>query len=82
MDRGISRVEVQVDDGDWREASLSTRISDTTWVQWQLDWEAAPGDHRVRVRATDGTGETQTETESRPDPDGARGWHSVPFRVG
>jgi DMSO/TMAO reductase YedYZ molybdopterin-dependent catalytic subunit len=82
MDRGISRVEVQVDDGDWREASLSTRISDTTWVQWQLDWEPGPGDHRVRVRATDGTGETQTETESRPDPDGARGWHSVPFRVG
>jgi DMSO/TMAO reductase YedYZ molybdopterin-dependent catalytic subunit len=82
MDRGIARVEVQVDDGDWREASLSTRISDTTWVQWQLDWDVAPGDHRVRVRATDGTGETQTETESRPDPDGARGWHSVPFRVG
>jgi DMSO/TMAO reductase YedYZ molybdopterin-dependent catalytic subunit len=82
MDRGIARVEVQVDDGDWREASLSTRISDTTWVQWQLDWEPGPGDHRVRVRATDGTGETQTETESRPDPDGARGWHSVPFRVG
>jgi DMSO/TMAO reductase YedYZ molybdopterin-dependent catalytic subunit len=82
MDRGISRVEVQVDDGGWREASLSTRIADTTWVQWQLDWEVVPGDHRVRVRATDGTGETQTETESRPDPDGARGWHSVPFRVG
>jgi hypothetical protein len=82
VDRGISKVEVQVDDGEWREASLSTPISDATWVQWQLDWPAAAGDHRVRVRATDGTGETQTETPSRPDPDGARGWHSVSFSVG
>ena len=82
MDRGISKVEVQVDDGEWREATLSTAISDTTWVQWQLDWEATPGDHRVTIRATDGTGETQTETATRPDPDGARGWHSVSFKVG
>jgi DMSO/TMAO reductase YedYZ molybdopterin-dependent catalytic subunit len=81
-DRGIAKVEVQVDEGDWREASLSVPISDATWVQWRLDWETAPGDHRVRVRATDTTGETQTEAETRPDPDGARGWHSIPFRVG
>jgi DMSO/TMAO reductase YedYZ molybdopterin-dependent catalytic subunit len=81
-DRGISKVEVQVDDGDWREATRSTPISDATWVQWQIEWEVAAGDHRVRVRATDGTGETQTEVASRPDPDGARGWHTVTFSAG
>ncbi len=32
-DRGISKVEVAID-GAWREADLSTPISDTTWVQW------------------------------------------------
>ena len=80
-DRGVSKVEVQVDDGEWREASLSAPISDTTWLQWRVDWDAATGDHRVRVRATDGNGETQTEAASRPDPDGARGWHAVRFSV-
>ena len=80
-DRGIARVEVQVDEGDWREASMSTPISDTTWLQWRVDWDATAGDHRVRVRATDATGETQTEVETRPDPNGARGWHTVRFSV-
>ncbi|HEX5588971.1 MAG TPA: sulfite oxidase, partial [Candidatus Limnocylindrales bacterium] len=81
-DRGIRRVEVQVDGGEWREATLSEPISDATWVQWRVDWDATAGDHEVRVRATDGNGETQTETPTRPDPDGARGWHTVGFSVG
>ncbi len=81
IDRGVSKVEVQVDEGAWREATLSEPISDATWIQWRIDWDAVPGDHRVRVRATDSTGETQTEAASRPDPDGARGWHVIPFSV-
>ena len=81
MDRGVSKVEVQVDDHAWRAASLSTPISEATWVQWRIDWQAVPGEHRVRVRATDGTGETQTEDATRPDPSGARGWHTVRFSV-
>jgi hypothetical protein len=74
-DRGISKVEVQVDGGDFREAMLSTPISNATWVQWRLDWDATPGDHTIVVRATDGKGELQTVDRTRPDPDGARGWH-------
>jgi len=73
--RGISRVEVQVDDGPWQDARLGEVRSDATWRQWMLPWDATPGSHRLRVRATDGTGQTQTEAESRPDPDGATGWH-------
>ncbi len=81
-DRGISKVEVRVDDGEWRAATTSTPISDTTWLQWEIDWDATAGDHQVSVRATDGTGATQPEERTRPDPDGARGWHTVPFSVG
>lgn len=81
-DRGISKVEVQLDEGAWVEAMLSAPISEATWVQWKVDLETAAGDHRLRVRATDGRGETQTETVTRPDPDGARGWHTIPFRTG
>ena len=80
-DRGIARVEVQVDEGEWQEALISTPISDATWVQWVLRWEATSGDHRLKVRATDGTGEVQTADTSRPDPDGARGHHTISVQV-
>ena len=80
-DRGISRVEVEVD-GTWHEARLSAPISDATWVQWVYDWPAIPGQHVLRVRATDGSGEPQTELRSPPAPDGARGWHTVSVDVG
>ena len=74
-DRGVARVEVQIDGGDWHDAVLSHPISDATWVQWKLDWAPAPGDHTLVVRATDKTGATQPVERTRPDPDGARGWH-------
>jgi DMSO/TMAO reductase YedYZ molybdopterin-dependent catalytic subunit len=80
-DRGISGVEVQVDEEGWQPAELSTPISDATWVQYLYRWEAAAGDHVLRVRATDGEGVVQTEERSRPDPDGARGHHTVRVRV-
>ena len=79
-DRGIDKVEVAID-GEWREAQLSTPISDTTWVQWVVAWDATPGQHTVSVRATDGAGEVQEERPSRPAPDGARGWHTVSITV-
>ena len=79
-DRGVTRVEVAID-GEWRDAELSTPISDTTWVQWVVRWDATPGQHEIRVRATDGSGVVQGELPSRPAPDGARGWHGARFSV-
>ena len=80
-DRGISKVEVQVDDEPWTAAEVSTPISDATWVQWLYRWEATAGEHLLRVRATDGNGDTQTEKETRPPPDGARGRHTIRVTV-
>ena len=79
-DRGVSRVEVSVD-GAWQDARLSKPISDSTWVQWVLDWNATPGRHVIQVRATDGTGVVQVETSTQPAPDGARGWHKISVEV-
>ena len=79
-DRGISKVEVGIDD-DWQAAQLSTPISEATWVQWVYPWDATPGQHRVQVRATDGSGAIQEKIPSRPAPDGARGWHTVEISV-
>jgi DMSO/TMAO reductase YedYZ molybdopterin-dependent catalytic subunit len=82
VDRGVSAVEVQVDDGAWEPAELSTPISDATWVQWVHRWEATAGEHTLRVRATDGNGEVQTDRVTRPPPDGARGHHTIRVTVG
>ncbi len=77
-DRGIKKVEVQVDGGDWVEAVLRTPpLSPLTWVQWRYDWPSKPGSHKFTVRATDGTGTLQNPTSVDTYPDGATGYHSV-----
>ena len=79
--RGIAKVEVRLDQGQWREAELSTEVNRDSWRMWRLRERLAPGPHRVDVRATDQTGYTQTQDRAAPIPDGASGWHSVQFTV-
>jgi DMSO/TMAO reductase YedYZ molybdopterin-dependent catalytic subunit len=81
-DRGVTGVEVQIDDGAWDPAALSVAISDATWVQWHYPWDASPGSHTIRVRATDGTGTVQESRVTEPAPDGARGYHTIQVTVG
>jgi DMSO/TMAO reductase YedYZ molybdopterin-dependent catalytic subunit len=81
-DRGIQKVELQFDGGDWVEATLRVPpLSPLTWVQWRYDHTPEPGGHRVRVRATDGTGALQIETTQGVRPDGATGYHSLNFKI-
>jgi DMSO/TMAO reductase YedYZ molybdopterin-dependent catalytic subunit len=75
--RGITKVEVQIDGGPWTEAVLSAEASVVTWRQWSFDWDATPGPHYIKARATDATGAVQTEKRADPVPDGASGWQSV-----
>ncbi|MFP5345876.1 MAG: molybdopterin-dependent oxidoreductase [Actinomycetes bacterium] len=79
--RGISRVEVRVDGGPWQDATLSDDVGVDSWRQWWFRWGAQPGEHRLEVRATDGTGAVQTGDEAAPFPDGASGWHSLTVTV-
>jgi len=78
---GISGVEVQVDDGPWQKAELASAISDDTWVQWRMPWQAQPGQHRIRCRAIGGDATTQTDQYAAPAPDGASGWHTITTTV-
>jgi DMSO/TMAO reductase YedYZ molybdopterin-dependent catalytic subunit len=80
--RDISRVEVNVDDAGWVEATLSEPLSESSWVQWNVPWDATSGRHRISVRATDGTGETQTAERTPVAPDGATGHHTITVDVG
>ncbi|GAA1727407.1 molybdopterin-dependent oxidoreductase [Isoptericola hypogeus] len=78
---GIGRVEVRVDDGDWVAAEVADTVGPDTWRQWRYDWDAAPGDHLVAVRATDAGGVVQTDAQAPPAPDGATGWHTIPLTI-
>lgn len=80
-DRGVSRVEVRVDDGEWQPATMATEIGPQTWVQWKMPWTGTAGRHTFTVRATDGTGAVQEEGPTPPPPDGARGYHAVSVQV-
>jgi hypothetical protein len=79
--RGISRVQVRVDNGGWNDATLSAQDSVDTWRQWQWRWNATPGPHRLTVRAADGTGAFQTGIWHAPFPSGATGWHQIAIVV-
>jgi DMSO/TMAO reductase YedYZ molybdopterin-dependent catalytic subunit len=72
--RGISKVEVQVDNGPWTPAELrNPPLSPLTWVQWRYFWKAQIGRHTFRVRAYDGTGQLQPVEPAPPAPNGATG---------
>ena len=75
--RGITRVQVRVDDGEWTNAHLPQELSIDTWRQWYLEHDFPPGAHTIAVRATDGTGRTQTASVRPPRPDGATGYHTI-----
>ncbi len=75
--RGIAKVEVAIDDGEFAEAVLADEHNLHTWRQWSLPWEATSGRHRITVRATDATGELQTDERAEPFPNGASGWMSI-----
>jgi hypothetical protein len=77
--RGISKVELQVDDGPWQEAALRTPLSQLTWVVWRYEWPFDPGKHTFTVRCYDGNGLTQIATPSPVEPSGATGLLSVRF---
>ncbi|MEO5877430.1 MAG: molybdopterin-dependent oxidoreductase, partial [Streptosporangiaceae bacterium] len=80
--RGISAVEVRIDEGPWRTAELAPVPGTDTWRQWALEWMATAGSHTVEVRATDATGAVQPHKRVPPIPNGATGWHSVVVTVG
>ncbi len=76
---GIAAVDISVDGGPWVAADLGEVPNDDTWVQWGATAEVGAGEHRVQVRATDKAGLQQTSVERDVVPDGATGWHSIPF---
>jgi hypothetical protein len=75
--RGISAVDIQIDDGPWSPARLGAQDTIDTWRQWRYNWQATAGSHTITVRATDGDGAVQTTAVAQPFPSGATGLHRI-----
>lgn len=82
---GLSGVQVSLDGGGWQDAEVgaSGRADELVdaWAQWRVVLDAAPGQHRLRVRAVAADGTPQTGEQRDVLPDGATGWHQVDFEV-
>jgi len=73
----IASVEVRIDDGPWRPATLTEgEGSDYAWVFWTSDWEAASGEHTVTSRATDVDGNVQPAPDDPLIANKATYWES------
>ncbi len=58
----IARVEVSIDGGGWTDAELHPIPSKWAWTPFSFDWEATPGAHVIRTRATTADGQTQPDS--------------------
>lgn len=79
--RGIAKVEVRVDNGEWQAAQLRAPISERTWTIWRYDWPFAEGSHTFEVRCQEGDGTPQIEEIDGVRPSGATGIHLLSKRV-
>jgi DMSO/TMAO reductase YedYZ molybdopterin-dependent catalytic subunit len=79
--KGITGVQVRIDDGEWQTAEVATDVSPDAWRQWVYRWDAKAGPHQIQVRAMDGSGATQTGEPADPAPNGAQGWHTIQVAV-
>jgi DMSO/TMAO reductase YedYZ molybdopterin-dependent catalytic subunit len=73
--RGISKVQLQVDQEIWRDSQLRMPLSELTWVVWRFDWPFKAGRHNFTVRCFEKDGTPQITSEAPPNPSGATGLH-------
>jgi hypothetical protein len=79
--RGISGVELNIDNAGWQPVQLKEPSFDITWRPWRFPSHFTPGDHSLSVRATDGSGLQQSAESLPPHPSGASGWQTLRLRV-
>jgi DMSO/TMAO reductase YedYZ molybdopterin-dependent catalytic subunit len=79
--RGVSKVQVRVDAGEWMDAELGGTPSSDTWVQWVHRIAPPPGKHLIEARAFDGDGVPQTDEYAPVAPNGAQGYPRLTINV-
>jgi sulfite oxidase len=59
----IAKVEISADDGaTWHPATLDQQHARYAWRLWSFEWNAKPGEHTIRSRASDSQRRVQPET--------------------
>jgi DMSO/TMAO reductase YedYZ molybdopterin-dependent catalytic subunit len=61
-ENAVAAVDYRIDNGPWRAADMGSPVTSGAWVRWQFGWTPDPGDHILRVRATDDQGHTQPDS--------------------
>ena len=82
--RGLEGVQVRIDGGEWRDATLGPDAGNDYWRQWYVEWDAGStgsGQHTLAARAISNDGEVQTAARATPFPDGATGVQSIVVNV-
>ena len=60
---GIREVEYRIDGGAWQRARIQgPNLGRYTWVRFDFQWDAGPGDHVLETRGIDMAGNVQPET--------------------
>ncbi len=57
----VREVAYSIDDGPWRRAELQPPNIAGSWVCWRFEWQPTPGQHEIRIRATDERGRSQPD---------------------
>ena len=58
----VTAVEVSLAGaGEWRPARLDAAAGPYQWQSWSFEWEATPGRHSLRARASDAAGNVQPD---------------------
>ena len=78
--RGVTAVQVRVEQGPWSDATLADDGGIDSWRQWTWTWDAEPGEYQLYVRASDPQG-YQTGAKADVIPDGATGYDTVRVQV-
>jgi len=58
----VSEVQYRIDEGIWHSAEITSASSPGVWARWQFPWNPEPGEHLLRVRASDDRGRMQPES--------------------
>ena len=64
----LESVEISIDGGPWRKASIDPDSSQYSWKLFYLDWDdATPGEHTLVSRVTDANGQVQATADQMPE---------------
>ena len=79
---GVARVDYRIDGGEWQPARLiGPNMRRYTWVRFQFDWDAKPGEHVLETRTTDLGAQKQPETQIAFNSGGYEFWGVPKFLV-